>query len=299
MGNAASKIGQAPDAKGPGNATKRIRLRLEVPGYQPSDAVKLAERLATADPPAEEQPTFILTWNPDRWTWPDDEYPRAVQATAAGGSWDDRWSVGLRTKGILTGDRAFLLRQKRDRGLVASGIFVSELEPDKHWDGSGRPTMYAQIAWDTVLDVEDRLSVDLLKAKVSEVPWDRIQGSGVAVPASSVQELAHLWSDHTRAQIFHSPDDLSASDTERDFPEGALIRIEVNRYERDRRARKACLDHWGYRCAVCDLSLENRYGPLGQDFIHVHHTMELSLVPPNYKVNPVADLRPLFLTATR
>jgi hypothetical protein len=29
-------------------------------------------------------------------------------------------------------------------------------------------------------------------------------------------------------------------------------------------ARKACLNHWGYRCAVCNFSFEERYGPLGQ-----------------------------------
>jgi hypothetical protein len=39
--------------------------------------------------------------------------------------------------------------------------------------------------------------------------------------------------------------------------------------------------------------LEDKYGPLGQDFIHVHHTLELSLVPPGYQVNPVTDLRPV------
>jgi 5-methylcytosine-specific restriction protein A len=289
MGTAQSKIGQSLDAKKPGNSTKRIRLRLEVPGYLPQDADRLAEVLATSAP---RTPTFILTWNPDRWAWAADEYARAVQVTAAGESWNESWSVGLRTGGIVAGNRALLLRQKRDRGIVASGVFTSGLEADEHWDGSGRPTMYAPINWDTVLEVDDRLPVEMLKDKVSAVHWDRIQGSGVAVPASSTQELAKLWSEHTRRQIFHSPDDLSSSGGH-SFPEGALTRVEVNRYERDRRVRKACLDHWGYRCAVCDFSFEDRYGSLGQDFIHVHHTVELSLVPPDYRVNPVSDLRPL------
>jgi len=92
--------------------------------------------------------------------------------------------------------------------------------------------------------------------------------------------------------MFHSPDE-SGSREDRMYPEGALARVEVNRYERDRRARKACLDHWGYRCAACEFSFEDRYGPLGQDFIHVHHTLELSLVPRDYQVNPISDLRPV------
>ena len=46
MGTAQSKIGQSPEAKKPGNSTKRIRLRLQVPGYSPSEADKLATDLA-------------------------------------------------------------------------------------------------------------------------------------------------------------------------------------------------------------------------------------------------------------
>jgi hypothetical protein len=46
MGTAQSKIGQSPGAKKPGNSTKRIRLRLKVPGYGPGEASKLAADLA-------------------------------------------------------------------------------------------------------------------------------------------------------------------------------------------------------------------------------------------------------------
>jgi hypothetical protein len=38
MGTAQAKIAQAPDATKGGNSTKRIRLRLQVPGYHPGDA---------------------------------------------------------------------------------------------------------------------------------------------------------------------------------------------------------------------------------------------------------------------
>ncbi|MEV4764690.1 DUF3883 domain-containing protein [Micromonospora chokoriensis] len=44
--NAQTTIGQAPDARRPGNSTKRIRLRLSVPGYDSSDADRLAVDLA-------------------------------------------------------------------------------------------------------------------------------------------------------------------------------------------------------------------------------------------------------------
>jgi len=90
--------------------------------------------------------------------------------------------------------------------------------------------------------------------------------------------------------IFRSPEEIPEGQT---FPEGTLQRVEVNRYERDRRARRLCLAHWGPRCAVCDLDFSERYGPLGQDFIHVYHVLELSSVGPGYRVDPVNDLRPV------
>lgn len=46
MGTAQSKVGQATDATKPGNSTKRIRLRLQVPGYGPGAAAHLEAHLA-------------------------------------------------------------------------------------------------------------------------------------------------------------------------------------------------------------------------------------------------------------
>ncbi|MEU7796721.1 DUF3883 domain-containing protein [Micromonospora tulbaghiae] len=45
---AQTTIGQAPDARLPGNSTKRIRLRLSVPGYELADADRLGADLANS-----------------------------------------------------------------------------------------------------------------------------------------------------------------------------------------------------------------------------------------------------------
>jgi hypothetical protein len=42
MGTAQAKIAQEPDATKGGNSTKRIRLRLDVPGYGPDQAQRIA-----------------------------------------------------------------------------------------------------------------------------------------------------------------------------------------------------------------------------------------------------------------
>jgi hypothetical protein len=77
------------------------------------------------------------------------------------------------------------------------------------------------------------------------------------------------------------------------FPEGAVTRVTVNKYERDPAARKRCLAAYGHTCAVCDLDFEDQYGDIGKDFIHVHHLRELSTVGPGYAVDPLEDLRPV------
>jgi 5-methylcytosine-specific restriction protein A len=86
------------------------------------------------------------------------------------------------------------------------------------------------------------------------------------------------------------PDELEPG---RKYAEGARKQVRVNAYERNARARSACLKHYGYRCAVCGLLFEERYGELGKDFIHVHHLKPLALSDGTYQLDPIEDLRPV------
>ena len=236
--------------------------------------------------------SFLLTWHPREYLWEEHGYYEAIHGTADGQLVPDSWTVGNRKGGISPGDRAYLYRYHDSRGIVASGVITSGVQTRPHWDGSGRPANYADVSWDIVLDYEDRLPLEVLTAEVPEMKWNHLQGSGIAVKDAAAQRLAGLWQRHIGDIIFRSPDETPTNQTLA-FPEGAVSQIEVNRYERDPRARRACLQHWGYRCTVCDLSFEEIYGPLGQDYIHVHHVHELSRLPPGYVVNPVTDLRPV------
>jgi 5-methylcytosine-specific restriction protein A len=49
----------------------------------------------------------------------------------------------------------------------------------------------------------------------------------------------------------------------------------------------------GYRCVVCDLLLVDRYAPLGERFIHVHHIRPLAKLGRRYRVDPTCDLVPV------
>jgi 5-methylcytosine-specific restriction protein A len=77
------------------------------------------------------------------------------------------------------------------------------------------------------------------------------------------------------------------------FVEGAVRTVVVNRYERDRGARRACIAHWSISCVVCGFSFVERYGAIGADYIHVHHLTPLAAVGAEYTLDPITDLRPV------
>lgn len=77
------------------------------------------------------------------------------------------------------------------------------------------------------------------------------------------------------------------------YCEGAVQRIEVNAFERDRAARLKCISHYGPRCSVCSMSFADVYGDQAESIIHVHHLVELSTIRQRYVVDPIKDLRPV------
>lgn len=86
------------------------------------------------------------------------------------------------------------------------------------------------------------------------------------------------------------PDDILGRER---YSEGALRRITVNAYERDSKARAACLVEHGLRCAVCSISFSEVYGEIGEGFIHVHHKKPLASIRSEYRVDPILDLIPV------
>ena len=79
----------------------------------------------------------------------------------------------------------------------------------------------------------------------------------------------------------------------RRYVEGSMKQIVVNAYERDPRARRACIEHHGMRCAICRFDFGEFYGPEAEGFIHVHHIKPLNEIGKRYEVDPIKDLLPL------
>lgn len=86
------------------------------------------------------------------------------------------------------------------------------------------------------------------------------------------------------------PDEIPGS---ANFVEGAKKQVMVNAYERNPKARAACIAKFGRSCSVCGMSFEERYGKFAKLFIHVHHKKPLAARRREYKLNPRLDLIPV------
>jgi len=85
------------------------------------------------------------------------------------------------------------------------------------------------------------------------------------------------------------PDDID----DKNLFEGTKKQVLVNAYERSSKARKECIEEYGYKCTICKFDFEKTYGEIGKNFIHVHHLKALSEIDEKYKINPTEDLRPV------
>lgn len=77
------------------------------------------------------------------------------------------------------------------------------------------------------------------------------------------------------------------------LPEGALMRVEVNKYERSRLNRAVCIDANGTICKVCGFNFGKAYGEIGEGFIHIHHKIPVSKIGKGYIIDPIHELVPV------
>jgi predicted HNH restriction endonuclease len=86
------------------------------------------------------------------------------------------------------------------------------------------------------------------------------------------------------------PDEI---DEPAQYVEGASKVVRVNVYERNPKARRACIEHHGCSCLACDFNFKDTYGDYGESFIHVHHIVPLADIKKEYVLDPIKDLIPL------
>ncbi|NRB23643.1 MAG: HNH endonuclease [Shewanella sp.] len=108
-----------------------------------------------------------------------------------------------------------------------------------------------------------------------------------------VRTLVDSYRAKLASQVVSSvyPDEVPKPPAE--FTEGAVKQVTINAYERDPKARAACIDEYGAICQVCNFNFEAKYGAMAKGFIHVHHKIDIATVGESYQVDPINDLVPV------
>jgi len=141
--------------------------------------------------------TFVFIWDPTNSSYGVGDYAAHVARTAAGGVVEGRWSTGSRRRGLRGGDRAFLLRQRVNRGIVAAGRLVDgEVFVDRHFEDPLRLKSYTRIRWERTLPAEDRLPIEELLRDVPGHGWNTVYGSGQQVRPPADAVLEEVWRRH-------------------------------------------------------------------------------------------------------
>lgn len=82
-------------------------------------------------------------------------------------------------------------------------------------------------------------------------------------------------------------------ETDFQYDEGNLKDVNSLRYERDSKARKACIKLKGHDCSVCEMNFKEEYGQIGESYIHVHHQKPLHSYDGRDHTSVIDDLYPL------
>ena len=115
-------------------------------------------------------------------------------------------------------------------------------------------------------------------------------GLGKKTDVSAQNQIDKLYWNRNPSQEVITPHEVSGTDV---YIEGSVKQILVNQYERDSKARQACIDHYGCTCQLCRFDFSKVYGAYGEGFIEVHHIKPLHQIKDSYTVDPVNDLIPV------
>jgi 5-methylcytosine-specific restriction protein A len=172
---------------------------------------------------------------------------------------------------------------------------VSDVEVDRHYDAArasaGDRANYVDLEIERIVAPDAAMVVETIAhGPLALIHW-AMPASGMELSAEAVVALDALWLAYAPPRsLAAGPDELTPG---LPYSEGVMQVITINRYERSPEARRACIEHWGTSCVVCDFSFALRYGTIGVGFIHVHHLDPLGASDGERLVDPVADLRPV------
>jgi 5-methylcytosine-specific restriction protein A len=117
----------------------------------------------------------------------------------------------------------------------------------------------------------------------------KYEGNGVVLRFEDTIPIKIIWALNSDNALKN----LTIIDENYSFVEGSVKVVGINKYERNAKARKECIKHFGYRCQICSFNFKKVFGNIGENYIHVHHIKPISTIEGEYIVNPTKDLIPI------
>lgn len=140
----------------------------------------------------------------------------------------------------------------------------------------------------------------ILKKKLSELKTFKKKEDHIFILNSwsfpsqdGVEKIINLFDTFMCQDIAIFENNISKLFVEENYLEGAPENITLNRFERNKKARAACLAYHGTACVICGTDFEKAYGPEFVGKIEVHHIVPLNQIGQEYIVDPIQDLVPV------
>lgn len=219
--------------------------------------------------------------------------------------------------GLSTGDRIFVISSERRRPvligrLIAKSPPLSKRDAARELTKMRRLSINASELWDAKDHVIAKRGT-ASKMERREIPIPVLRALRFHSPTGTkplkfsapnqvdqqtlrgVRRLTEESADQLNDLLTEFLREKSSQETSTAIPyiEGASSPANSMRYERNPKARRACIREYGCKCFICGFNFTDRYGKIGKDFIEVHHRFPISNRGGKYTVDPVQDLIPV------
>lgn len=190
----------------------------------------------------------------------------------------------FRSKGITTPSGTLILFQI-DNAVIASAKLVKIVKHDKPIDGIYNGAYVFDLnsirVFEPITDEEIR--------KIDQ-KFNNFSQAKQKLDSNKYEEIMALIDSKSNQVII--PEEISSEEAEK-YTEGSKKQIVVNAYERNPKARQACIEIHGTNCIICGFDFGEVYGEDFAGKIHVHHVKPLAEIDDEYEVDPENDLVPV------
>lgn len=181
--------------------------------------------------------------------------------------------------------------------MLASTIELEEPFEDESGKYNGYYEFFPETlsVFETPITAKEFSEIDSTFKRFSQATQER--------PASLMPAIMELLTKKGKKAVdIYTPSiNLPEEINEDDFciKEGAKKQIIVNAYERNPKARDACIKYYKKKnggklvCEICGFDFGTMYGAMFADKIHIHHIVEISTIGEEYEIDATKDLIPI------